>query len=904
MKPIPGLRRLFRLAAGRSTAAADVAEELELHLALATEELMAEGMSADAARAEALRRFGNLSDIQRTVTAIDREQERAVRRTEWLDSLVGDFRHALRALRRSPGFAVGTALTLGLGIGLNTAIFSVFEGVVLRPLPFAEPDRLVRMWSTKLDRGLLLFSVSAPDFADWRSQGRSFEQVAAFERQQDVTLSGGGEPEQIQAARVSADLFALLGVKPALGRLFTSREDRPGEAARPLVLSQSIWRRRFGQDPAVLGRTLTLNGEPWTVIGVMPKDFSVPGNSAEVWMPLTGLDAGLHPALDAGMASSPTQDRGNRYLRVLGRLKPAVSLTAAREEMNTIAHRLDAQYPGSNTGWTVTVLGLTDAVVGQQFRAAVTILFGAVGLVLLIACANVATMVLGRSAARSRELAVRASLGAGSARLGRLLMAEGLLLGVMGGAIGVLLAFGLVRLLHALEPPNLPRLDQVSVNGIVLAVAGLLSVGTGIVFGMVPLRWATRIPLTQALREGGRGSSAGRRRQQTQRLLVVSEMTLAVLLLSGAGLLIRSLIRLQAVELGFEPRNVLAVDLSLPATGYPGLAPTRFYGDLLDRVRTVPGVRGAAAISSVPLGGPNAGTVFAIQGQPVPDPKSTPDADWRVVTPGYFRLMNIPLIRGRDFAEQDDSAAASVVLISATTARRFWPGADPVGATIRLGDVVKGPLAQVVGVVGDVHHLSVEAIEQRPMLYFPHRASGSRRMSLLVSATGDFGALAVAVRREVRVMDPGLPLSAVRTMDEVVDAAYAQRRFNVVVLGVFAAAALVLAGIGLYGVMAYSVSQRTPELGVRLALGAQGGEVVRMVLGESMRLVAGGLALGLGGALLLNRTLAALLFEIKPNDPAALIGASVLLAGIALLGSFVPARRAARVDPMTTLRQE
>jgi len=891
MSPIPGLRRLFRLAAGRSTATDDVAEELELHVTLRAEELVAEGRSPEQARAEALRLFGNLSAIKRTVTAIDRERERAVRRSEWFESVLGDFRHAMRSLRRSPGFAIGTALTLGLGIGLNTAIFSVFDGVLLRPLPFAEPDQLVRMWSTKADRGLRFFSVSVADFEDWKAQTTSFERMAAFDRQSDLTLTGNADPEQIQGARVSANAFTLLGVKPALGRVFSAEEDRPGAPERPLVISHATWRNRFGSDSGVLGRVMTLNGKPWTVIGVMPRDFFVPGNPAEVWMPLG--------------SGNVSDDRGNRFLRVLGRLKPGVSIDAARAELLTTSRRLEAQYPASNTGWTVTTLSLTEAVVGEQFKSAVTILLGAVALVLLIACVNVATMVLGRSSARARELAVRAALGAGTGRLGRLLLAEGLLLGAIGGAFGIALAVVLVRLLHALEPPNLPRLELVSVNGSVLALAALLSIGSGLVFGLVPLRRASRAPLTQALREGGRGVAGGKSRQRTQRVLVVAEMTLAVLLLSGAGLLIRSLIHLQRVDLGFESRDRLAVRLTLPRDRYPGVEqPAVFYARLLERARTLPGVRGAAAVSAVPLGGFNTGIVFAVEGRPLPDPKTTPDADVRAATPGYFRLMGIPLLAGRDFTEQDDSASALVAVISTTTAQRYWPDGNPLGARIRIGNVERGPLAEVVGVVGDVRHLSLEAPEHRPMIYFPHRSTGSPSMTIVLAGTGDPAALTAPIRREVIALDPGLPLSSVRVMDDVVADAFTQRRFNVIVLGLFALAALMLAGIGLYGVMAYAVSQRNHELGVRLALGAQRGALVRMVLGESLRLVLGGVVLGLGGALLLNGLLSTMLFEVKPSDPVALAGASALLVGIALLGSFLPARRAARVDPLTTLRQE
>jgi predicted permease len=887
---IPGLRRLFRLAAGRSTVTDDVADELELHLALRAEELVQEGLTPDRARREAVRRFGDLATIRRSVIAIDREQERAVRRSEWFDSVLKDFRQAFRGLRRSPGFAIGTALTLGLGIALNTAIFSVFEGVVLRPLPFAEQDRLVRIWSSQVERGLLRFSISPSDFRDWRSQNTSFEMLAPYERQQDVTLSGSGDPEQISSARISADVFTLLGTAPAAGRVFGVAEDRPGTSARVVVLGYSLWRGSFAGDSGVLGRILTLNGEPWTVIGVMPEGFFLPGNTAEMWTP---IGSGLESA-----------DRGNRFLRVLGRLKSGVSFDQARDELSLIARRIEAQYPGSNTGWNISMMGMIDAVVGEEFRTAVTVLLGAVGLVLLIACGNVATMVLGRNTARARELAVRAALGAGTGRLGRLLLAEGLLLGAAGGALGVAGTYALVQLLHALQPPNLPRLDLVTVNGTVLGVAALLAIGSGIVFGLVPLRRASRAALNHTLREGGRGQGGGPDRQRTQRVLVVAEMTLAVLLLSGAGLLIRSLMRLQAVELGFESGNTLAVDLSLPRSRYPLMTPAAFYVQLTDRLQALQGVRAAAGISSVPLGGSNTGTVFAVEGRPLLDPSAVPDADHRTVTPGYFRLVGIPILAGRDFTVRDDTLTPLVVIVSSTTARRHWPAGDALGARIRLGDVVKGPVAEIVGIVGDVRHLSLETPEHRPMIYFPVTRTGSSTMTMLLGTTGEPVSLVPAVRREIRSMDPLLALGQVRTLDEIVAAAYSQRRFNVVVLGLFAVAAVVLAGIGLYGVMAYMVSQRSHELGVRLALGAQRGAVQRMVLGNSLRLVAVGVTLGLAGALILNDAVSSLLFEVKTNDAASLIGAAVLLAGIALLGSYLPARRASRVDPMTTLRQE
>ncbi len=885
---IPGLRRLFRLALGRSTAEADADAEVRLHLELRAEELIAEGWGPEAARAEALRRFGNLPAIARTLRGIDRGSEQHVRRSEWFGALLGDVRQALRGFRLNPGFTLGAVLTLALGIGMTTAVFSVYQGVVLRPLPYQDPGRLVRIWSNQLSRSLPFFSTSAPDFRDWRSQSTSFERLGAYERQRDFTLNGGGEPEQLLGTRVSADILTLLGVNPVLGRSFSAAEDAPGSGDRPVLIGWGLWQRRFGGSREVLGRVLDLGGGPATVIGVMPQGFVLPGNPAELWFPLGGV--------------IQDSSRGNHFLRVLGRLKPGVSPAAAHAELETIHRRLAAQYPGSNTGWGVTLLPLIDAELGKSFHSGVTLLLGAVALVLLIACANVATMILGRNTARTRELAVRIALGAGQGRLARLLLAEGLVIGAAGGLLGVGLAFGLVRLLHALEPGNLPRVEAVAVNGIVLLVAASLAIGCGIAFGLVPLRRAAGVSLTSSLREGGRGTGSGRERQRVQRALVVAQLTLAVLLLSGSGLLIRSLVQLQQVPLGFNPENVLAQDLALAQNRYPTPgAVITLYERLLERARALPGVRDAAAVSAPPLTGNNPVAVFAVVGRPVPDVNALPDADYRIVTPGYFRTVDIPLLRGRDFTPADDS---TVVILTESTARRHLEGTDPLGARIRLGDETDGPVVEVVGVVGDARYLSLETPEPRPMLYFPLRRTGTRAMTVLLRSNADPGALAQPLRAELHALDAAQPLGAVRTLDEIVAQTYAGPRFNVVIFGLFAVVAILLAGIGLYGVMAWAVRQRTQELGVRLALGANPGQVVRMVLGSSLRLALLGIGFGLAGALLLNRTLTDLLFGVKPGDPLALLIACLLLVGIALLSSYAPARRAARVSPMETLRVE
>jgi putative ABC transport system permease protein len=683
-------------------------------------------------------------------------------------------------------------------------------------------------------------------------------------------------------------MFPLLGAHPMLGRSFLPEEGAAGADARTVILSHGLWQRRFGADSGILNRSITLNDAPWIVVGVMPPGFGLPGNTAELWSPLAPGEG--------------SDDRGNRFLRVVGRLAPGGSLRSATDELNLIAARIGREEPASSN-WSVTILGMTDAMLGEDFHSAVKILLGAVVLVLLIACSNVATMVLGRATARRRELAVRTALGAGRRRLARLLVTENILLGLGSSVLGIAVAAGLIRVLLGLQPAGLPRLDQTRVNLLALLVAIGLGLLIGLGFGLLPLTRKTGEALPAGLREGERGETGSRRRHRTQRLLVVAETALAVLLLSGAGLLVRSFLRLQQVDLGFDSSGVSAINLTLPESRYPGAARILgFYGELMERLRAVPGVESVSAINSLPLSGVNSALAFGIVGRALPPPGQSPDADFRSVMPGYFHTMGIRLIGGRDFTAQDDSTGSGVAIISATAARLYWSGANPVGSRIRIGDAATGPEALVIGVVADVRYLSLER-EHRPLIYTSALRTAPRTMSLVTKSVGT-PLSAEAVRRLVTAIDPAQAVAGIQEMDAVVDEVMAGSRFNVIVLGIFAAFALGLGVIGLYGVMAYAVVQRTRELGVRLALGAEPRRVLRMILGESLALTGTGILLGAVGALLLNRVLQNLLFGVQPNDPLALLIATLMLMGGGLAGGLLPARRAARVDPIETLKSD
>jgi putative ABC transport system permease protein len=803
--------------------------------------------------------------------------------------LVQDLRFAVRGLRRTPGFTAAAVATLALGIGVTTAIFSVVNALLLRPLPYREPDRIV----TALHGGNA--PVAPADFLDWRAQSRSYQHAAAAQFW-GPTLTARGAPEVIAPAmQVTADLFAVLGVEPLLGRTFRAGDDRPG-AAPAVVLSHRLWRQRFAADPHLVGQTLTLDGRGYTVIGVMPRAFEFAPfwvRKAELWTPLD--------------LTSRAQDRRGESLRLFGRLAPGVSRDQAQAETDAIWRRLQARYP-ADTRADVVLTPVHDKAVGK-IRQPLLVLLAAVGFVLFIACANVANLLLARSAGRRREIGIRTSLGARPARLVRQLLTESLVLALAGGAVGVLLAHGGVAALVALGPRDLPRLETVAVDGTALAVTLLVSLLTGVGFGLAPALQLARGTLSGALRDGGRGATEGRGRG----VLVVCQVALALVLLTGAGLMIRSFQRLRAVDPGFRVAHLLSVEVPRPPRD--PLAPLTpgeqvdeaerrrgFARELLARIRALPGVEAASAVNHVPISGDVWMTALFVEGAPAPAPGAEPHAVYRVSAPGYVQAAGLTLLRGRDFTDTDGPGAPGVALINEALARALWPHQDPLGQRIRLRDSGPNP-RQIVGVVKDARQREWAATPV-PELYLPYLQNPSSGLTLVLRTAGEPQALAPAVQRAIAAVDPRLPLARPQVMDQVVAEALGQPRFNLLLLNAFAALALVLAAIGIYGVIAYGVSRRTREIGIRLALGSTSGQVLRLVMGRGLRLTAVGVVLGLGTALVTTRTMAALLFEVNATDGATFAAVAAAVVAVALLATFLPARRATAIDPATALRQD
>ncbi len=865
----------------------DVDDEIAFHLAMRVEEFRRAGMTAEEAEAAAMNRFGNVRRVRDECHELGRRSAARKRRAVWIAALRQDVRFALRTIAANRGFSLMVVLTLALGIGATTAVFSVAYGVLLRPLPYRDAESLVRLWSRRADRGLEFFSVSPADYATWRARNRVFTAMGAFERQRDATLLRGSEPQSVEIAAVTPDVFPLLGTAPLRGRTLLPDDARHGAPA-VAVLDHSLWTARFGSDSSLVGRDITIDGRRHTVIGVMPPRFSIPATSAVIWTPLSLANA---------MA-----DRGNRYLRVLARLAPGVTLERARSQMDAIAAALAQEHPETNRSWSINMMSVTEMVVGTQFRRAVLALLGVVGFVLLIACANTANLQLARGAARRREIAVRTALGATRRRITTQLLTESVLLGLIAGVLGVALARAGLELLRAVGTETVPRLADVRLDGPVLAFTAIVALGSGVLFGLLPAVRASRSDIGEVLKEGGRAEAQGGAGKGIRAALVVAEVSLSLILLIGAGLLMRSFMRLQAVDVGFTPTNVAAVRLRLPESSYPDPERTgTFYAALLDRIRQLPGVTDAAGVSSAPFAGPNTGNVFVREDRPLLAREQAPDADYRVITPGYLRTLGIRLIRGRDVSAFDRKGAPEVVLISELMARRYWPGEDPLGRRIRVGDIVKGPVFTIVGVVADVRYMSRESPEVRPMMYFSALARPPRSMTVVVRTTGA-AASATAIREAVASFDPALPPPTLNSMDELMGEAMATPRFAFVLFAIFAGAALVLAAVGVYGVMSYLVRQRTHEFGVRSALGASPGTLVRSVVGGALRLTLAGVALGLAGAWLLTQSITSLLFEVSATDPLTFVGIALLLTAIGVLASALPARRAARADPLLALR--
>jgi putative ABC transport system permease protein len=795
-------------------------------------------------------------------------------------------RYACRALARQPGFTLAALATLALGIGANTTIFSFLNALLLRPLPFPDSGNLVVM--RERAPGFPEASVALPNFLDWERYNQVFERMGAL-RNQSYNLTGRDEPLRVLGGDITAGLFPTLGVGPRIGRNFTAGEDRPG--AHPVViLSDGLWKRAFGADHEILGRQVVLSGVNHTVIGVMPPAYLLPPG-AELWTPLGPRMA------DPGFAH-----RGNHPgIQVIGRLKPGVGMDRARADLDAIAERLEKQYPDTNTGNRVAVLPLQDRMV-RNIKPALRLLMGGVGFVLLIACANVANLLLARAMGRQREIAIRAALGASRWRIVRQLLSESVLLSLAGGVAGVLLGVWGVDLLTAAIPPD-AGLVAVSVDRAVLAFTLAIALATGILFGLAPAWASARRDLHDSLKDGGRGASAGAARQTLRRALVAGEAALALVLLIAAGLMVRSFVGLTRAEPGVRVENVITMQITLPPAAYgDDRRVLQFHEQLLERVRALPGVESVGTTTLLPLTGSGNQSGFIVGGRPLPERGRQPYSDVATVNPEYFQTMGIPLLRGRNFNAQDIVGRPLVAIVDTKMVERRWPNEDPLDKTISFNGP-NGPWHTVVGVVGHVKSYGVDA-ESREETYFAHSQAPSRFLTLAVRTAGPQPGVAAAVRREVLALDRDLPVYTVRTMEEWLARLALTKRVTTVLIASFGAAALLLAAVGLYGVMAYSVSARTPEMGIRMALGAARADLLRLVLREGMTVTGIGVALGLAGALGVTRFMEKLLYEVTPTDTATFLGVAAMLAAVAALACWVPARQAAKVDPLEALRYE
>ena len=802
--------------------------------------------------------------------------------------------YALRTLAKSRGFTVVAILTLAIGIGANSAIFSVVNAVLLRQLPYADPDRLVLLWGSGQADSDRRNQISFTDMDDWRRQNHVFEDVATYEHW-DAGMAGDFAPERVPGMQVSDGYFSLMRGTPLLGRVLLP-EDQIAGKDYVVVLGYGLWKRKFGGDPKVVGRTVEMSGRPYTIVGVMPASFR----------PLPASLVGKHAELYRPVAEKhDDHERASRHLRAIARLKPGVTTAQAQAEMDLLARRQAAGHPESDKGRGVRVVTLRDDLV-RNLRQALLVLQGAVCFVLLIACANMANLLLARSAGRRKELAIRSALGAGRFELTRQALTESMLLALAGGTCGLWLASWGTDLLQKLGTTVIPELAGIQLDGRVLVFTLAISLATGVLFGLAPVLQAAPDAI-EGLKAGGRSTGGGTANPAVRRALVISQMAVALVLLAGAGLLVRSFARLQGVQPGFEPGNVLTGNLALPEVQYP-TAPKQvaFYRAAIERIRQLPGVRYAAAVSVLPESTNFDTTATQIEGHNVP-PGEEPYLDRYIVTPDYFRALSIPLVRGRLFTERDNAQVPMVALIDETAARMYWQGQDPLGKRFRVGGfdmpMDKAPWRTVVGVVRDVYQYGLDA-QLSAQLYFPHAQFPTRYMTLVVKCAGNPAQLAVGVRARVRTVDKNQPLYDVATMEEVMAEATAGRRFSLVLLAIFSAVALSLAAVGIYGVVSYSVTQRTQELGTRMALGARRRDILRLVLGQGMAMILAGAGAGVAAALLLTRFLAGLLFGVSATDAAAFGGATVVLMAVGLAACYLPARRAARADPMAALRWE
>lgn len=821
-------------------------------------------------------------------------------------TLLQDLKYGVRMLLKKPAFTAIALLALMLGIGANTAIFSVVNAVLLRDLPFEKPDQL--LFLNEQDSKMDTMSVSYPNFTDWRQQNQVFENIGVYNRS-SYNLTGTGEPERLQATQMSADIFAALKVKPLLGRLYTNEEDKPG-ANNVVVLGYGVWQRRFGGDANIVNKTITLNDKSYTVLGVMPEWLRFPSR-VDIYVPVGPLSD-----------SASWKSRGNHPgLLGVARLKPGVTIDQAKADMGRIAAGLEKQYPDSNSGNGVRIRTLKEVVVGDIDRA-LWVFLGAVGFLLLIACANVANLLLARATTRQREIAVRAALGASRWRIIRQLLIESVVLAVLGGALGLLIANWGVTFILAISNNSIPRQAEIGLDTRVLLFTLAISISTGIIFGLIPALQSSKLQLHETLKESGRSLAGGK--SWARNSLVVAEVALTLILLIGAGLLIRSFYQLSQVNPGFDYSSLTSFSVSLPEKKYKAeQQQINFYNPLIERLKNLPGVQYVSVASGLPLGNNGWQTSFIVEGKPVPEPKDMPLMEACLISPDYFKAMNIPLIKGRYFNDQDNRdhlknkdlskleeiqqfiAGLNAVIIDQEFARRYWPGEDAIGKRIKLGGPgADNPAATVIGIVGRVKMEGLSTDSNRVQGYFPFAQIPQRSMTVVIKGTSDPNQIIGAARKEVLNIDSSQPIYGIKTMEEIRSESVAPEKLNLTLLGLFSGIALILALVGIYGVMSYSVTQRTHEIGIRMALGARAGDVLKMIIGQGMKLALVGVVIGLIGAFALTRLMEQLLFGVKPTDPLTFGAIALLLSVVAFLACWLPARRATKVDPMVALRYE
>lgn len=802
-----------------------------------------------------------------------------------MERLLQDLRYGFRMVLKSPGFTIVAVIALALGISANTAIFSVINTTLLKPLPYEASDRLMVIRETKLPQ-FPEFSIAPGNFLDWQKQNTQFESLAAH-RNFSYNLIGNGDPERLRGARITANLLSTLGVKPIEGRDFLPEEDREGKD-NVVIVSDGLWKRRFGSDPKLIGQALNLNGKSYTVIGIMPASFWFPNRETELWTPMA-------------FTAKDAENHGGHFIGVVARLKPGITKAQAETEMKVIASRLEQQYPDTNTGWSVKIVPLLEYAVGDM-RSALMILFGAVVFVLLIVCANIANLLLARAAARQKEIAIRCAMGAKRGRIVRQLLTESVMLAVMGSAVGLLLAVWGLKLLLALAPKNLPRVQEASIDGPTLVFTLLLTLVIGILFGLAPALQASSPHLNEWLKEGGKGGTDSLRRHRLRNTLVISEVALSLVLLIGAGLMMKSFQRLQATALGFNPQGIYVMGVALPEKKYSeDQQQAAFFTTLLEKITAMPGVHSVGASQVLPFAGDYI-LAFDIKGRPPAAAGQGTSANYYAVSPDYFKAMGIPLVKGRYFTDRDSAKTGRVAIINETMAKRYFPDEEPIGKQINISN---GPdsYREIVGIVGDVKHYGLDTPPPAQM-YEPYLQQPFAAMTLVIRTAPGSTISSEALRKEVLSIDKEQPITRFVAMEELISDSVARQRFSMILLTIFAVIALILAAVGIYGVISYSVTQRTNEIGIRMALGAQRSDILKLILKQGMGMALAGVLLGLLVAYGFTNLISSLLFEVSPTDPLTFAGISLLLLIVALLSCVIPARRATNVDPMIALRYE